>query len=216
MKTKSHKCLSIGITGGIGSGKSEVCRIFEALGSKVLNADLIARNILNSHVPIKSQIKNVFGAGIFLSNGTLDRPRMAKLIFQNHDLQKKLNKIVHPHVIKFLKNEIESVKKSGRYPLIVVEAALIYEAKAADMFDYIIAVDADEKIRIQRITERDRSSKVEILARIKAQLPPENKVSRADFVIQNSGDKQSLDQNTVFLFKLLQRISSQGFAGGTA
>jgi len=205
-KKASKKITALGITGGIGSGKTDVCRIFESMGASVYQADLVARELIDSRSDIKRKIKGVFGEGVFLSNGKLDRKKTAELIFSNRKLQLKLNGIVHPPVIQYLKSEIRRAKASGKYPVIAIEAALIYEARTERMFDYVLVVKASKKERIRRVMLRDKSGRSAITRRISAQLPASKKVNRADFVIDNSGTRKTLEDKCRFLYRLFMNV----------
>lgn len=201
--------LAVAITGGIGSGKTVVCKILRKLGATVVYSDEIAKTIINTNATVRSRIQKVFGKKIYLPDGTLDRQQMAKLIFQDERLKEKLNAIVHPPVLEYLKKEIQRVKSVGKVPVYCVEAALIYEANANPMFDYVVVVNAPEEKRIERIMKRDGLSRSEVRQRFNAQIPVKEKVARADFVIQNTTDFEVLKQNCKFLYRLLTTISKQ-------
>jgi len=193
LKSRQIKMLKIGITGGIGCGKSEVCRLLEEKGIPIIHADLVAREMINNNEEIKSQIKQAFGEDVYLVDGKLDRKRMAEIIFNDDVAKKTLNHIVHPHVIKFQKDELERLEKSGKHKYAGVEAALIYEARAESQFDLMIVVAATKKNVIKRLEKRDGLSKGEILKRIHAQMPLSQKTKRADFVIHNDGSLDELN-----------------------
>ncbi len=202
-----NKTLIVGITGGIGSGKSEVCNLFHSFGAKTLYADHIAKELIDTRKDIQLKIKQAFGSDIFLKDGTLDRNKMAELVFQDKKLRLKINRIVHPHVIELLKTEIRKEKIIGATPILVVEAALIFEANARGLFDYIIVVHADHELRIQRIMNRDVCSREDVEARINSQISAENKLSLADFIIWNSDNKKLLKDRTRFLFDVLTTLT---------
>jgi dephospho-CoA kinase len=203
----NRKIFAVGLTGGIGSGKTEAGKIFESFGVKLIRADIIAKEMVDSHSEIKRKILGVFGKDIYLSNGKLDRSKMAGHVFNDSNLLKKLNQIVHPIVIKFIDSEIHRYHRSGKYPFVVVEAALIFEADIAASFDYIIVVDADDEIRKRRLMGRDKTSREEILNRFKAQLPQRTKILKADFAIKNNGDLKSLRERCFLIYRLLNRMS---------
>ena len=206
MKTKFHT-LAVGVTGGLGSGKSAVCKFFESIGAQVLSADLIARDLMNSQADIRRQLKKTFGEKIYLLDGTIDRKHLAKLAFHENNLHEKLNQIVHPYVLDAIGQEIARQKEAGRSSLLLVEAALIFEAHADELFDYVLVVDADEEVRVRRVMTRDGSHRDEVLARIKAQMPVKDKVTMADFVILNSGGEVALKKKCTFMYDLLVRIA---------
>jgi len=203
-----YRPLKIGLTGGIGTGKTEVGKLFESLGAKLLHADIIARNLVDSKREIKKKIIDVFGIDVYLPNGKLDRQRVAKLIFHNRTKQRILNQIVHPLVIDFIDREIKKITRGGKFLLIIVEAALIYEAEIKSSYDYIIVVDANEENRIDRLINRDNTPKSAVMNKIKAQMPQREKVAKADFVIHNNSDLKSLKEKCIFLFKLLSEMQS--------
>ena len=132
---------------------------------------------------------------------------MAEIVFRNKPLKNKLDRIVHPPVLEYLGREIASAKKARRTRIVAVEAALLYEAGAEPLFDYIIAVDAPEKLRIARVLGRDGVGRADVLRRMRAQLSPSEKSRRADFVILNDDDLPALEKNCRFLFRLLTTLS---------
>lgn len=210
MKYTLYHTLAVGITGGIGSGKTEVCKIFERFGAKILYSDLVAKTIADTNETVRSRIKKEFGGESYLPDGTLDRQRMAKLVFQDEQLKEKLNAIIHPVVLEHIKKEIHQAKSEHAVPLFCVEAALIFEAKAEKMFDYLVVVDVPEELRIERIMKRDSISRTEVEQRINAQLQAKEKTSKADFVIYNTGDIKVLEHNCAFVFNLLTILSMKG------
>jgi len=203
MKAGKSGSLTVAITGGIGSGKTEAARIFGSLGVKVLYADQLAAHLVDSQPEIRSRIRREFGERVLLPEGTLNRKVMAQLVFKDSRLKEKLDAIVHPPVLEAIKHEIEKFKRSGAEALLMVEAALIFEARAGDLFDYVIVVDAPEEERIARIMKRDSMSRAEAVYRIRSQIPAESKVAKADFVVRNVGDRKSLERNCRFLHRLL-------------
>jgi len=207
MKPRKFNTLSVGITGGIGSGKTDVCKVFASFGIPIIYADDLANQLIDSSKEIKKEIKKVFTEDVFLADGRLDRKKVASIVFRNQSLKNKLNSIVHPRVLSFIENEINKIKKLGKYPMVVVEAALIYEAKSEKLFDYIIVVDAEEEMRIKRIMQRDNCSREDVINRMKSQMPADIKVSRGDFVIDNSVSKTKLKQRSIFLFNLLKALA---------
>ena len=168
-------------------------KMLEEKGVPIIHADLVAREMINNNEEIKSQIKQAFGEDIYLPNGTLDRKRMAEIIFSDDAAKKTLNHIVHPHVIKYQKDELERLEKSGEHKFAGVEAALIYEAGAESQFDLMVVVAAKEENVIKRLVKRDGLSTEKILRRIHAQMPLSQKTRRADFVINNDGSLDELN-----------------------
>jgi len=202
------KIFAVGLTGGIGSGKTEVGKIFESFGVKLIRADLVARDLIDSNPEIKRKIIKAFGQDIYMPGGKLDRSKMGRIVFHNENLKNKLNHIVHPFVINFIDAELKRSEASKKYPLIVVEAALIFEAGTESSYDYIIVVDSDDESRIKRLMERDHTTRREIIERFKAQLPQGKKIEGADFVIQNNDNLKSLREKCSFVFSILSQLST--------
>jgi dephospho-CoA kinase len=174
--------LKIGITGGIGAGKSTVAGIFKVLGVPVFDADVTAKNILNTDPILRKQIAAAFGSETY-KNGLLDRKYLATRVFNNPDQLAKLNALVHPATIE------AADKWASRFtdkPYIIKEAALLFEAGTNEGLDYIIGVTAPKELRITRVMARDQVSREEVLSRMQHQLDDTEKMKRCDFVIDNS------------------------------
>ncbi len=206
IRSRKRKLLKVGLTGGIGSGKSLVAAMFKGLGVPALSADEIARSLTETDKSVKRGIRRHFGSTVFRKDGSLDRKRLADIIFSNKDERETLNAIVHPLVLRKIEEEITKLEKRSHTPFVIHEAALIYEAGADKGLDYIVFVDADEETRIRRVIERDGISRAEVSRRIDSQMPAEKKRELADFVITNDGDIKSLEKRVKFLFDLFLKI----------
>ena len=125
----------IGVTGGIGSGQSTVCELFKKLGCKVINVDDKAKQVIKKNKTVQNEIKKEFGNKVFFSDGKLNRKLLASIAFEDENKTQLLNKIVHPRMVADVVEEMESARFSGRYPLIIVDAALIYEISIEKLFD---------------------------------------------------------------------------------
>ncbi len=198
--------LKLGITGGIGCGKSEVCRLLEQKGIPIIHADLVAREMMDTDEEIKSQLKQAFGNNIYLPDGKLDRKRVADIIFNNEKAKQIINQIVHSHVIQYQKRKLEKFEKSGKYKYAGVEAALIFEAGAEKQFDIMVVVAASQETVVQRLIKRDGLSREEILKRINSQMSLAEKIKRADIVIDNDG---SLDELNHKVKRLIYWLNNQ-------
>ena len=141
-----NRFLRVGITGGIGSGKSTVCNLFAGLGRTVLSADDIARQLTDNSAQIKSSIRKTFGEKVFLPNGVLDRQALAAIVFENHSLRAKLDALIHPHVFAALDEAIDRLSLSDKSSYLLIEAALIYESGMDEKLDYVVVVHADEEV----------------------------------------------------------------------
>jgi dephospho-CoA kinase len=192
--------LKIGITGGIGCGKSQVCQLLEAKGIPIVHADLVAREMMDTNETIISQVKQILGEDAYLPNGKLDRKRVAEIIFNDEHAKQSINQIVHPQVIEYQKKELEKWERSGKFKFVGVEAALIFEAGAEQQFDAIVVVAAAKKTVINRLMKRNGLAKQEILKRIESQIPLSEKIKRADIVIHNDGSLDELNHEVNRLF----------------
>lgn len=199
--------LKVGITGGIGTGKSEVCRIFEKLGSVIIYADDLAKEILDTDESIKQKVRKAFGKELYNADGKLNRKKMARLVFLDESLKVNLEKIVHPVVIQQIIEKFKQLEKSNKHKLVFLEAALIYETGIDELLDYVIVVDAAEDVCIKRVMQRDNVGKDEVVLRIKAQMPAAEKVGLADFVIHNNNEKRQLETNVKFFHNLLNQMA---------
>jgi dephospho-CoA kinase len=175
--------IKVGITGGIGSGKTTVCKQFEAKGIPIYYADDRAKKLMTSDKKVKAAIIDLFSKDAYFSNGRLNRKYLSSQIFQNKELLAKLNSIVHPAV----KIDGEKWFAMQTTHFAIKEAALLIEAGSYKELDKIIVVTCPEETRINRVMKRDSASKEDVERRIKAQMPETEKVKYADYVIVNDG-----------------------------
>ncbi len=181
--------IKLGITGGIGSGKSIVCKAFNIIGIPVYYADLRAKELLNSSLEIKLSLTSLFGESLYTENG-IDKTKLANIIFNNKDCLRKVNTIVHPAVIK----DFKEWTKRQTSNIIVKESAIIFEANLKDQFDYVITVMAARNTRIERVLKRDNAKKEDIIARMNNQFSDEKKIKESNFIIINDGNNAILPQ----------------------
>jgi len=177
--------LKIGLTGGIGSGKSTVAKIFEALDIPVYYADDAAKRLMNEDKEIKAALINHFGAESYI-NGQLNRPYISSLVFNNKEKLELLNFITHPATIRDANEWMK--KQTSKY--IIKEAALIFESGSAEYLDYVIGVYAPAPLRIKRTMDRDAVTKDEVIKRMSRQINEEMKMKLCDFIVIN--DEQQL------------------------
>jgi dephospho-CoA kinase len=194
--------LKIGITGGIGSGKTTVCKIFEKLGTPIYYADIEAAKILSDNKTIQQKVISLLG-NIVVENGTINRKKIAEIVFSDSTKLNSLNEIIHPEVKKHSAIWMNMYTSN---PYIIKESAIIFENNLQDEFDYIIIVTAPKELKIKRIKERDNSTTEEIEKRIKNQLSDEEKIKLADYVIAND-EKLLLTPQIIELHKFF--ISKQ-------
>jgi len=179
---RNKKRVILGITGTFGSGKSTVANIFKSLGAELIDADKIAHRVIRPGSEIYNKIINAFSRSILKKNKSIDRKKIAKLVFKDKKLLQKLNRIIHPEVIKIIKNQICASTKD----VIVLDTPLLIEAGLERMVDKLIVVSIHKKKQIERALKKASLSEADILRRIKAQIPLKNKIRLADFVIDNS------------------------------
>lgn len=182
--------LKIGITGGIGTGKSTVCRIFETLEIPVFKADDESKKILEEDAEVMKAIQGAFGESVY-SEGNLNKKKLAGIVFNNPEKLADLNAITHPAVSR--KFEFWVIQQQD-VPYVIEEAALIYEAGAEALLDVVIVVTSPEWLRIQRVSERDKTNEAEIRTRMKNQWPEEEKIKRARFIIHNDEEQLLIPQ----------------------
>lgn len=189
------RTLQIGITGGIGSGKSTVCRIFETLGISVYDADSHAKELMTTDGILVNEIKKEFGTLSYNPDGSLNRAFLARTVFNDEKRLATLNKLVHPRVGLDYKAWADQKKHQ---PYILKEAALLFESGTSQSLDAIIVVHANTELRINRVLKRDlHRTREQVLAIIAHQMPEEEKLKRADYVIRN-------DETTLLIPQVLK------------
>lgn len=188
----------IGLTGGIGSGKSTVAKFFSELGTPVYIADSQAKKIMDYPETIR-EVQAIFDENITDENGKLDRKKIASIVFNNPEKLQQLNGVIHPKVNEDFKNWLKQHKE---FPYIIKEVAIIFETQTEKQFDKIILVTAPEKLRIERVMKRDNISEKQTLERMKNQLSDEEKIKKSDFIITNT-DLKSIKKEVKKLHKLL-------------
>lgn len=181
--------LSIGLTGAIGSGKSTVARIFETLGIPVYYADNVAKRLMQENLQLIDRITGVFGTGAY-KDGLLNRKYISDIVFSDEAKLKELNAIVHPATLA----DAESWINRQSSPYVIKEAALLFESGSYQMLDYIIGVQANTELSIQRVIERDHVTEQDVLSRMQKQIEAKEKLSRCDFIILNDESKALIPQ----------------------
>lgn len=196
--------LLIGITGGIGSGKTSVGSLFEQAGHIVLNADKLAKEIMLHNSDIQSKLLSTFGKESILQNGDIDFSLISSIVFAdgNTHLLKELNEIVHPPLLERLFNDALKAAEQGA-EMICIDIALLYEAGLEYGFDYIVGIVADQRIRVARVQERTHLSEQDIFRRMKHQIDEQELINKADFIIDNNGSFHDLEQSVNFLLSFI-------------
>ena len=197
--------LRVGVTGGIGSGKTMVCSIFSTLGIPVYNSDIRAKQIMTEHATVVEKLKFAFGSSVYTEEGTLNRKYLSDIVFNNKSKLETLNQIVHPAVYEDL---IQWYAAHLDKSYVVQESALVFETGSYKLLDKTILVTADEDIRIARVMKRDHVSKEEVMVRIANQIPDSRKIELADYVIYNN-EKESLIEQVMNIDTELKIIASR-------
>ncbi|ACE85540.1 dephospho-CoA kinase [Cellvibrio japonicus] len=195
--------LIIGLTGGIGSGKSEVSRRFEALGVPVIDADQIARLVVEPGTEALASIQHHFGDDILLPDGTLDRARLRHRIFTHPDEKTWLEQLLHPLINQRIRDELQQATAT----YVMLSSPLLLETQQHLLVDRILVVDTSEMLQIERASKRDASQETQIRAIMATQLSRAERCSRATDIIQNHGDLVDLDEQVTKLHQLYLELA---------
>jgi dephospho-CoA kinase len=211
---REHPLLKLGLTGGIASGKSAVGEMFAKRGAHLIQSDVISHRLMEPGRPVYDEVVRRFGREILNPDGTVNRPRLAEVAFGTTGgappRVKELNAIVHPAVIAHENEWMEEIGRRDSKAIAIVEAALILEAKAAGRFDRLIVVTCQPHQRILRYARRlgisEDAARTEVTRRMAAQMPDDEKVKAADFVIDNSGSLDASEQQVERVFAALRGV----------
>jgi len=203
--------LKVGLTGGIGSGKSSVALLFSELGADVIDADVISRELTEPGTEYFEEIAEYFGDDAINNDGTLDRAFVKEKIFEDKEKKQWLEKLLHPAIRTEMDNQLKAVHSD--YCLLVIP--LLVEAKVHELVDRILVVDAEEKIQIARVKARDSLSDDEAKLIIAAQAEREERLGHADEVIRNNGSMDDLSEQVIQLHEKYSEIAAQGDPGSS-
>lgn len=198
--------LILGLTGGIASGKSTVSRFFQSLTIPVIDADLAARQVMEPGSDTLTKVAEAFGPTVIKKDGTLDRKRLASIVFHDSEKRKLLNQLVHGAVYLLMEQEKDRLIEEG-HALIVMDIPLLYETGYDQQVDEVMLVYVDQQTQIKRLMKRDRMSLTEAEARIRSQWPMEDKVAKAATLIDNTGTIEETKE------QVQQWIVQKGFSG---
>ena len=197
--------LKVGITGGIGSGKTVVCRVFETLGIPVFYADGAGKFLMENDALVMNSIRLLFGEEIYMG-GKLDRERVSSIVFRQPDKLKELNAIVHPAAQRY---SLQWMQKQGNAPYVIKEAAIFFESGTYTEMDVMVGVTAPQQLRLLRATQRDGVSQEKIMQRMSFQMDEEEKMSRCDYVIHNDDTQPIIPQVLHTHQEILKRATAQ-------
>lgn len=191
--------LKVGITGGIGSGKSTVCRLFALMGIPVYDADSRAKALMTTNASLVKSVKKYFGAEVYDNDGNLNRKLLGSIVFNDKEKLNLLNSLVHPVVQK---DHEQWHRKQKNCPFTIKEAALLFESGSYKKLDLIITITAPLQLRIERAMKRDHATRKEVMARLKKQWTDAQRKKAADFIISND-ERDSLIQKVEVLYNMI-------------
>jgi dephospho-CoA kinase len=197
----------VGLTGGVACGKSSVARLFQDCGAVLIDADVLARTVVERGTPALKDIARVFGKKVLLPDGTLNRPALAKIVFSSPAKLKKLNAIVHPRVAREQAKITRAIETQEPQAVVIYDAPVLIEAGAHTRMDKIVVVSADEPTQIKRLHNRNHLSKAEALRRIKIQMPLEKKVKLADYVIDGTLSYEQTKHEVERIYSELKQLA---------
>lgn len=204
MKQDESGYLKIGLTGGIGSGKTTAARHFAALGARVYHADEVSRHALDPCSDCYGKVVAEFGMDVVQDDGEIDRKKLGEIVFADEEKRRALNGIIHPYVINELLASADRDLAGLPGGIAVFEVPLLFETRMDEQMDANIVVTCADESRIARVMERDELPREQVLARMRAQMPEEEKRLRADYVIDNNGTRESLLHQVDALYSTLK------------
>ena len=200
--------LKVGLTGGIGSGKTSVSSVFEKLGIPVIDTDVIAHDLVNNNESVLQQIADTFGTDVLKLNGELNRKKLAQLVFNDNENKQSLERILHPRIKSEVLHQIKRLSSSRNPPAyLIIVVPLLIESNYHDIIDRILVVIADEAVRIARVQKRDSRPLNEIRAIINNQVDDSTRLSEADDIIENNNDINMIEKQVENLHEKYLRLS---------
>lgn len=200
--------LVVGLTGGIATGKSTVATIFENAGAVIIDADQIAREVVKKGQPAHRAIVEKFGKNVLLPDGEINRSALGDIIFNDPHKKDLLNKIVHPYVRKEQDRQLQHIEKANPNAIVILDIPLLLESEMYRNLSEVVVVYAPEHFQIQRLMQRDNISQADALARVRSQMPIEEKKEKATIVIDNSGSREHTRKQALKIFQQLKAIQT--------
>ena len=202
MRKEREPCFKLGVTGGIGSGKTSVCKVFNVLGIPVFSTDAEAREIMDNDKDIINRIKSIAGKDVY-ANGSLNRTELANIIFNDYSLLEKVNSLIHPVVYNnFMIWELEQDA-----PYVILEAAILFESGADKLVDRIATVVTPVEERVERVIQRNNISRAQVMERIRNQMDDDSRIKLSDYVIANSESDMIIPAILNIHYELLKFIN---------
>lgn len=198
---------NIGMTGGIGSGKNKVAEMFNQLGFYTIDSDVSSRKVMEKGEPAYEKIVSFFGNDILDENGSILRKKLGEIVFNNKEKLKMLENIVHPAIYEYEKKERSKIYGRNDKALVITHAALIIESKSIDKYDALIVISCPDDIQIKRVMQRDNFSEEKARNIVSHQMPNEERLKYADFIIDNSSTLDDLYNEVKRVHNLIMQIS---------
>lgn len=206
-RDKVETMLLVGLTGGIGSGKSQVAQMFKRLGAYLIDADELAHEAVQPDRPVLKRIVEAFGPEILNPDGTLDRATLGRQVFDDAEKRELLNSIVHPYVFREEERRRKEIAQKDPKAIVLFDAALLIETGSDQLMDKVILVTIDRRKQIGRIMKRDGLSREEAVRRIEAQMPQSKKKSRADYMIDGGQPLDAVEAQVGQIYKELVALA---------
>ena len=195
--------LKVGLTGGVGSGKSELSRFFSKWGAYIFDADKEAKIIIDSKETVQKEIIAEFDTNILNAENKIDRKKLARIAFQDESHQLKLNSIMHPYVFQEIDKQFDNVSSANKHKIFVVDAALIYESGADTHMDFVIVITSLLRFRAERAMGRGNMTREDFMKRVDLQWTDEDKAHMADYIISNNNSLEDLKKDARKIFDQL-------------
>ncbi len=201
--------LTVGLTGGVASGKTAVSQILKEEGAYVIDADQVSRELVQPHTSTWNELIRVFGEDIVQKDGSIDRKKLAARVFSDTQQRKLLNQILHPRIREEMERRTREIGQKDPEAIVVIDAALLVELGDHREMDKVIVVTSTEKQQIERLKDRDGVDQEDARKILSSQMPPEEKLKVADFVIRNEGSLEEMRRRAKEIFQELKRIAVQ-------
>ena len=195
--------LKVGLTGGIGSGKSELSRFFKKWGAYIFDADKEAKNIIDTNDAAQKEIIAEFNTNILNIENKIDKKKLARVAFQDENHQLRLNSIMHPYVFQEIDKQFDNVSSANKHKIFIVDAALKYESGADTHMDFVIVITSLLRFRAERAMGRGNMTREDFMKRVDLQWPDEDKAQLADFIIPNNSSVEDLEKDAREIFDKL-------------
>ena len=209
---RQNKLIRIGITGGMGAGKTTVTRLYEEADILAIDADMVSRDVLEEYPEVHDYIRTTYGEEYFLPNGDLERRAFGRRVFSDPKALADYEAVIMPFIIYEIKERFNYIDDATEDEYAVLDAPLLFQVREHDVYDVSITVEMDEALTIERVMERDGLDREEVIARISQQMPRAQREKLADYVITNNGTVEELKEKALQVLDEIRRKGSHGQA----